>query len=252
MGVDALAIEPRWLSVTERDIAVPGLPTSMDGLRILHLSDLHLSAIAGIHARVAEEADRFDPQVIAITGDAVESEQALSALTAFVASLRGPGREIVAVVGNWERWGHVPLPALDAAYARAGATMLMNESKRLASGVAVVGVDDHCTQSEDLPRAARDLPEGPRLLLTHAPGLFDLLPPAFPAFAVALAGHTHGGQVRAFGLPLWTPPGSGRFVRGLYDTSHGPLFVSAGIGTSLLAVRFTCRPELGLFRLRIA
>ena len=69
--------------------------------------------------------------------------------------------------------------------------------------------------------------------------------------ALNLAGHTHGGQVRfGAGLVPFVPPGSGRFVSGWYDTPAGRAYVSRGTGTSILPVRFTCRPELPVFRLR--
>ena len=53
----------------------------------------------------------------------------------------------------------------------------------------------------------------------------------------------------AAGKSLWVPPGSGRFREGMYRVHSGPVYVSRGIGTSVLPVRFTCRPELPLFRL---
>ncbi len=77
-----------------------------------------------------------------------------------------------------------------------------------------------------------------------------------PRLDLAFAGHTHGGQVR---LPLigalWTPPGSGRYVAGWYSMSEAPrarMYVSRGVGTSVLPVRFLCRPEVALITLQPA
>jgi predicted MPP superfamily phosphohydrolase len=90
---------------------------------------------------------------------------------------------------------------------------------------------------------------------------YNLLLSHVPAFAhellnkhinLILSGHTHGGQVRLPLLPpLYLPRYAGRFVAGHYRVSQHqiPLYVSRGIGTSILPVRFLCRPEIGLFEL---
>ena len=248
-AVDAVFVEPSWLSVTEREVQVPSLDRALSGLRVAHLSDLHLSALGGIHEVVASAVRAFDPQIVAITGDAVEETGALPVLETFCRSLAAPGREVLAVPGNWERWGHVALGALEDAYRRVGARLLVNEATR-AAGALVVGVDDGCTESHDVKRSFRDARGAAALLLTHAPGILDRLPPETPTFGLALAGHTHGGQICALGQAVWTPPGSGRFVEGMYETPKGPLCVSRGIGASVIAARLTCRPELVLLRLR--
>ncbi len=250
-GLDAALIEPRWLEVTERDIPVPGLPASLRGLVIAQLSDLHLSSLGALHDRVAAEIRARDPALCVITGDAVEAKAALAPLQELCRSLAAPGREVLATIGNWEHWGEVPIADLRAAYARTGARLLANESMALPSGLAVTATDDACSGHADVGTALRDPARGAaRLFLTHAPGLFDELPPGAPRFDLGLAGHTHGGQVTILGAAtLWVPPGSGRFRAGAYDTAHGPVYVSRGVGTSVLPVRFTCRPELPFFRL---
>ena len=65
-----------------------------------------------------------------------------------------------------------------------------------------------------------------------------------------LSGHTHGGQIRLPGLTLYTPPGSGRYVSGWYRDTLAPLYVSRGIGTATIRMRFFCPPELPVFTLR--
>jgi predicted MPP superfamily phosphohydrolase len=249
-GLDAIAIEPRWLAVSRREIAVPGLPRALAGYRIAQLSDLHLTSLGALHDAVCREVIAFEPQLVVISGDAVESEGALGALAELCGRLAGPGRDVVATLGNWEHWGRVPLASVAAAYARAGARLLRNESAVLPSGPRVLATDDFCSGHDDIATAlASWAPSEVTLFVTHAPGLVDALPPAMPGFALGLAGHTHGGQVCAAGKSVWLPPGSGRFVEGLYTTRSGPLYVSRGIGTSVLPVRFTCRPELPLLRL---
>ncbi|MEJ7730346.1 MAG: metallophosphoesterase family protein [Polyangiaceae bacterium] len=245
----ALGVEPRWLEVTEHRIPVPGLPQALEGFAVAQLSDLHLSGVAGIHERVLDELRQRAPQLVVVTGDAVEDTAHLPALGELCAALRTPGRQVIATRGNWEHWGQVPVEELRAVYQRATARLLINEPLAL-DGVTVMAIDDACSGHADAEAAMRSAAPAPaRLLLTHAPGILDELPASAPRFDLALAGHTHGGQVRAGTATVWVPPGSGRFRAGRYQTAQGPAYVSRGIGTSVLAVRMMCRPELPIFRL---
>jgi uncharacterized protein len=249
-ALDAFVVEPSWLQITEHDVPIPGLPHGLQGYRIAHLSDVHLSELGRIHDSILVAVRERAPNLIVLTGDSIEDEGALGALTELCRGLSAEGREVIATVGNWEHWGHVSMPKLQEAYARAGARLLGNESALLGSGIAVIATDDFCSGNADLEAALSQPSSGPaRLFLTHAPGVFDTLPPGAPRFDLGLAGHTHGGQVRALGAPLWVPPGSGRFRSGMYATGKGQVYVSRGIGMSVLSARFTCRPELPLFRL---
>jgi len=252
-AIDTFVVEPGWLEVVERDIPVPKLPANWQGFRIAHLSDVHLQNLGRIHDSAFAAIQKTNPQLVVLTGDTIEDPAALRVLEDFCRSLAKDGREVVATIGNWEHWGHVDLVDLERSYKRAGVRLLGNESLLLKSGLAVVATDDYCSGHDDARLALQNAPKDAiKLFLTHAPGLFDRLPKEAPSFALGLAGHTHGGQVRAFGEPLWVPPGSGRFTSGLYQTDNGPIYVSRGIGTSILSARFTCRPELPILRLVVA
>lgn len=249
-AVDGIAIEPSWLDVAEHDVPIPRLPAALQGFRIAHLSDIHLRALGSVHEKAIDAIRGLAPDLVVLTGDSIEGEGSLGVLEEFCRSLAAPGREVLATVGNWEHWGHVPLQRLSEVYARAGARLLGNESVLLKRGLSIVATDDFCSGNADVRAALAKVPSAPaRLFLTHAPGVFETLPPGAPRFDLGLAGHTHGGQIRALGTAVWVPPGSGRFRSGMYDTAHGRVYVSRGVGTSVLPVRFTCRPELPVFRL---
>lgn len=249
-GIDAVVVEPRWLTVSRHDVPVPGLPQALAGYRIAQLSDLHLTSLGSVHDAVCREVEAFEPQLVVLSGDAVESEAALGALQELCRRLAAPGRDVVATLGNWEHWGRVPLAALEAAYSRVGTRLLVNENVALPSGPRLVATDDFCSGHDDIGAALSSWAPAPvTLFVTHAPGIVDVLPRHMPGFALGLAGHTHGGQVCALGQSVWVPPGSGRFREGMYPTAAGPVYVSRGIGASIVPVRFTCRPELPLFRL---
>jgi uncharacterized protein len=249
-AVDGLAIEPSWLEIAEHDVPIPRLPAALQGFRIAHLSDVHLRGLGRVHDKAIDAIRRLEPDLVVLTGDSIESESSLGVLEEFCRRLAAPGREVLATVGNWEHWGRVPLRRLSEVYARAGATLLGNESVLLKRGVSIVATDDFCSGHDDLRASLANVPSAPaRLFLTHAHCIFERLPPGAPRFDLGLAGHTHGGQIRALGTPVWVPPGSGRFRSGMYDTAHGRVYVSRGVGTSVLPVRLTCRPELPVFRL---
>ena len=249
-ALDALVVEPSWLEVVEQDVPIPSLPKGLHGFRIAHLSDLHLQRLGGLHEAVVAAIQRTAANLVVLTGDSIEDPNALGVLTELCRSMTMQGREVIATIGNWEHWGHVDMTELERAYARGGARLLGNESRLLASGISVTATDDHCSGNDDVREALQNVPRGSiRLFLTHAPGIFDKLPDGAPKFDLGLAGHTHGGQIRALGVPLWAPPGSGRFRAGMYDTAKGRIYVSRGIGTSVVSARFTCRPELPIFRL---
>ena len=107
----------------------------------------------------------------------------------------------------------------------------------------MVGLDDAATGSPDLEIALRGVPPDAFVIaLFHSPVYFDQLAARCP---LALAGHTHGGQVRIPLVPaFWLPRGSGRYLAGWYRRDAAEMYVSRGIGTSVLPMRFLCRPEL--------
>jgi predicted MPP superfamily phosphohydrolase len=250
LGGYSVAVEPAWLDVTEHDIPVPGLPRGLAGYRIAQLTDIHSSALGRVHDRIFAALRARSIQLVVITGDAVDRESALPVLTELCHGLAANGCAMLATLGNWEHWGEVPRQALRAAYERGGARLLGDESILLEAGVTVTATDDSCSGNADVATALRVVPRADiRLFLSHAPGIFDELPPDAPSFHLGLAGHTHGGQICALGGAVWVPPGSGRFRAGMYATAHGPLYVSRGVGTSVVPARFTCRPELPIFRL---
>jgi predicted MPP superfamily phosphohydrolase len=251
--------EPRTVRVTAHTVPTPDLHPDLDGIRVAQLTDVHLGSGHAAARRCAELLSRLRPEVVVLTGDIVETPSELSVLGSWLREVRGT-LATVQVMGNWEHWGGLSPGAVSRACDRGGAQLLFNETltiRRGAGTLHIVGLDD---ADEDHgnpnPEAAlRGTTHDPAIWLAHSPGWVDgletLLPQTgLPAPAFILSGHTHGGQVRHPFGPLVTPHGSGRFVRGWYRDSAAPLYVSQGVGTSLLPVRLFCRPELPVFTLR--
>jgi uncharacterized protein len=248
--VDAFGLEPRWLDVTAHDVAVRGLPSNLDGFSIAQITDAHLSQLGSLEETLLAEVRRAQPELLVLTGDIVDAAPKLPLVSELCSQVRALGVPVLATLGNWEHWGKVPLDMLRATYADSGARLLVNESYDLGGAVDVVATDDSTGGEVNLRAALRNRSKAPAsLLLTHSPELLDRLPDEL-RFDLALAGHTHGGQITLGSLAPVLPPGSGRFVAGFYDLPTGPAYVSRGTGTSLVPARFVCRPELPIFTLR--
>lgn len=247
--LDALAIEPRWLDVSHHALGVARLPKALEGFRIAQITDAHLAASGVAPEALAREVATAQVGLVVLTGDIIEAPGELPLAGALCRALTRAGARVVATLGNWEHWGKVPVADLARVYAREGGRLLVNENIRVR-GVTVAATDDQVAGSPTWRSTLGELPtDGPRLLLTHSPALLDRSPVAPPQFDLALAGHTHGGQITLVGFTPGVPPGSGRFVAGHYTTPFGPAYVSRGTGTSIVPARFACRPELPVFTL---
>lgn len=222
------------------------LPTSLSGFTVAQITDAHLTRLGHLESTILQAIRSASPQLIVLTGDLIDSLDHAGVLAELCAELSRTGAQVVATLGNWEHWGHIHRADLRRLYRRSNTTLLVDQWLELG-GLSLYASDD---STGGTPSAIATPLEGdrPRILLTHSPAFVDDYALAVD-FDLALAGHTHGGQITAAGLAPVTPPGSGRFVAGWYDTPAGRLYVSRGTGTSLVPARFLCRPELPLFEL---
>jgi len=243
--------ETRQVRLRSVEVPLPGLPRELDGLRILHLSDLHGRWVGRSHRRLfaALSGTRFD--LVAVTGDLLDMHA--GGMLPAIALIEGlvPRAPTYVVPGNHDRSRPEFRELMDALVAL-GAKVLINRGEELRVGPAriwVAGLDDATLGLDDLEAALRGRQARWCLLLSHCPAIFPQA--AAMGVQLVLAGHTHGGQVR---LPLvgavWLPPGSGGFEGGLYCRDGHWLHVTVGLGTTLIPVRLLCRPELVLLVLR--
>lgn len=241
LAIDALAIEPFRLEVTHHTLREP-----IDApLTIAHVSDLHTHGIGAREEKVLAALDREKPDLIVITGDTVSDGPDPAIVGTVLDRMHAP-LGVLLVRGNWEHWHAVPGPR--AFYAAHGVKYLNNDSTQVRGDVWVAGFDDAMLGHPDPDAALSGVPAGAFVIgIFHSPSLFDRLDDRVP---LAFAGHTHGGQIRIpFLPPFWLPKGSGRFVEGWYTRGRSRMYVSRGIGTSVLPMRFDCEPELALIRL---
>lgn len=240
--IAAAFIEPRRVEFTMHCHALDGAGP----LAFAHISDLHIAEVGGVHERIAGTLLRDPLDFMVLTGDSVNDTGALAALDAFLALL--PDVPKYAVIGNWEHWGRVDRNRFSRVMERHGGRLLVNESV-LHGDLLVTGLDDLLAGAPDVDVALRDAPDAAgRVLLAHCPLQRDLLSDCEPPFDLVLSGHTHGGQVAPFGWAPVLPKASGRYVAGWYrDAGAPPLYVSRGVGTTLLPIRLGARPEVAFF-----
>jgi uncharacterized protein len=256
IGADAFGLEAHRVLVTRHDVLVPGLPSGMAGLRIAQVTDVHLPGNQLAARAALEHIYRERPELVLLNGDMTETARAMTEVRDFAANARGT-LGTLATLGNWEyRAGAIGATARDA-YRQAGVDLLINQSKTLDVGgalLALVGLDDALLGSPDLTQARSGVRPGCiEIWMAHEPIFADRLPAGIsPPPLMLLAGHTHGGQIRLPFLPPVKPLGAGRFLEGWYRDTLAPLYVSRGVGTTGIPARFRCPAELPIFTLRPA
>jgi hypothetical protein len=252
-GVDAFAIEPRWLDRTNPSVALPRWPAEWAGLRIAVITDIHVGPLMDLDdAREAvDSANTARPDLIVLLGDYISQADAVTGpLVQLFRNLRAP-LGVFAVLGNHDYWADAP--AVIRSFHDAGVRILTNDHvilNRNGAELCLAGVDDLMAGRPDLAAALRGVPQDmPRLLLCHNPDYLDTMPHDLRV-DLALCGHTHGGQVR---LPLLGPPilpvDNRDYAEGLVQAPSCPAYISRGIGMVSIPVRFNCRPELPVITL---
>lgn len=190
------------------------------------------------------------PDVVLFTGDMFERAPGCTAFETLLAEC--PQVPSFAILGNWEYWSGMAVEAVRRMYDRHGTELLVNQSTDFVRGdrrLRITGLDDLVGGVPDAAAALGTLPPADhQILLIHCPAARDVCPlPDGHRADLVLAGHTHGGQIAPLGFAPVRPPGSGRYVAGWYRDPGPPLYVSRGIGTSLVPVRIGAPPEIALF-----
>jgi predicted MPP superfamily phosphohydrolase len=257
LGAIALAalawgwFEAGWLRKRVLQVELAGAPKELDGVRIAHLSDLHLGVV-GRGRRAAEDAVSWvverRPELVVVTGDLVSRRDGLPLLGQLLARMPG----CIVVLGNHdfadsrdpfsERIDGDELDRIE------GVTLLFDEAidvQLRGRRVQVVGVDPRTyARYEARPGERADPTADFRILVCHFPGVARRVPEG--SFDLILAGHFHAGQIvvpfPGGGLRL-AHLGAGE-VQGLYRYGPTALHVSPGIGTTFVPFRFFARPEV--------
>ncbi|MBR3881312.1 MAG: metallophosphoesterase [Mailhella sp.] len=220
------------------EVRIENLPVELEGFSLVQLSDIHIGPLFKNRwlSEVVEKANTLSPALVVITGDFIDGlPDELRADVQPLEKLRAKFG-VFGVEGNHENYYNAP--GWRPVFTSLGITMLSNEHRVLPGGLVIGGVTDRASsrfgRSGPSPaQAFAGAPASPRILLAHQPYLEGILPAAVD---LQLSGHTHGGSL--FFLAPLIAHYNGGYVRGLYTTENGQLYVSSGTG---LWAGFSCR-----------
>ncbi|TMA37007.1 MAG: metallophosphoesterase [Deltaproteobacteria bacterium] len=255
-------VGPRELAVSRIEVPVRGLPKPLAGLRIVHISDLHI----GQHLDVAELAEHvrrvnaLEPDVVCVTGDLVDRAETCGLAFPTLAGLRAR-HGVLVTLGNHDFYAGAET-VTEALRRLTPFTVLRDDAVHLevdGARLTVVGVDDlgrdwarGVLEHPALPSLAAAVPAGtPLVVLSHRPDCFAQA--ARLGAALMLSGHTHGGQLA---LPAWLGRRArnlaefiSRFDRGLFRDGDATLYVNRGLGFTGQKVRLFTPREIACLEL---
>jgi predicted MPP superfamily phosphohydrolase len=226
------------------------LPSLFDGFTILHISDTHVDMNQRAMLRLADLVDGLQYDACVLTGDFRGKtfgpyDHALKGMAVLVGHLKQP---IFGVLGNHDTIQM--LPGLEAM----GIRMLQNECEIIKRGdqsIYLAGIDDaHYFKVDNIEKAASQIPDNAfAILLSHTPEIYRQA--AHAGFDLLLSGHTHGGQICLPGsIPITLDSVLPRRMgAGAWHYGNMIGYTSVGAGSSVVAVRYSCPPEITLHRL---
>jgi uncharacterized protein len=239
------------IEVRRNIVRSPRLPASFDRFTILHLSDMHVDMNEGAMRRLANLLPELSYDISVLTGDFRAKtfgpfDASLDGLAKVCLHLKGP---VYGVLGNHDTIRMVP--GLESM----GIRMLLNESEQITRGDASIylsGIDDaHYYRVDNIEKAAYKIPdESFCILLSHTPEIYRQA--AHAGYDLLLGGHTHGGQICLPGSSPITLDAvlPRRMGSGAWKYHHMAGYTSVGVGSSIVAVRINCPPEITLHQLQ--
>lgn len=239
------------LQIKEYSIVDENIPAGFDGLKIVQLSDIHYGTTVNKNKleKIVDKVNMLKPDIVIFTGDLYDNsilvndkivDEISSTLNKIEANI---GK--YAVIGNHDYSNDI----YEDIITKSGFTYLKNASKIIYNDnnepIEIVGYDDAWMGKPDYNI---ELTSNYKIALIHEPDEIDNIKDK--EFNLVFAGHSHGGQVR---LPilgsLFTPQGAKKYTNDYYEVGNTKMYVSYGIGTSMLKVRYFDRPSINLYRL---
>ena len=243
-------LEPRQIRVETTAVGMAGIPETARGARICAFSDTHLGfgldaeALGKALDKIAEQ----DPDVIVFLGDLYDyyeketpETREEDAVIAVLSALSAPGGKY-AVLGNHDYAGNAQKD-IDRILTASGFRVLYDEQVTLPLyGLCIYGARDRiygrAAPKDYAPKAGYY-----NVVLSHEPDVFDEM----AGVDLMLSGHTHGGQICVPFLGALVDSNYGRkYTSGLYTAGQGQVYVTRGVGMTILKLRFLCPPEISV------
>ncbi len=245
--------EAKSLSLERVEIRLKRLPKKLDGFKIVHLSDTHHSPFTGLDhiKRAIKVANRLKPDMFVLTGDYVSHEREYIAPVAVELAKLKAQYGVHACLGNHDHWTDAEL--VTHLFRGEGINVLVNQGLRfeaLGASFWLAGVDDYMVGKTDVPAALRgSFPDEMKILLAHNPIIFREA--VRWGVDLTLSGHTHGGQIKFRDEEKRILPRR-KLSSGLHKRKDSQVYITRGIGTVVVPMRYQCPPEISLLELRTA
>ncbi|MBK7394205.1 MAG: metallophosphoesterase [Chloracidobacterium sp.] len=245
--------EANSLSLERVEIRLKRLPPKLDGFKIIQLSDTHHSPFTSLEhiERAIKIANRLRPDMFLLTGDYVSHDREYIAPVAAALGRLKSRYGTYACLGNHDHWTDADL--VTELFRGEGINVLVNQGFRFETrrgSFWIAGVDDHMVGKTDVPASLRgSFPDEMKLLLAHNPIIFREA--ARYGVDLTLSGHTHGGQIKLRDDEKRLLP-QRKLKAGLHTRRNSQVYITRGIGTVVVPMRYQCPPEISLLELRTA
>lgn len=255
-GIDGIGLKNYFLNkinnleVTNLSIKDSNLPSSFDGYRILHISDLHLDTNPELYLHIKKKLDGEKFDLAVVTGDIRDKKPYSSFIKELTAIFQGLDVKdgILAILGNHDTLDITPILANLSVVSMINQSVVLN---RGSDSVLITGLDDTHSfySSYSIKTMCHNSDADFKILLCHTPDLYQWAEAA--GYRLYLCGHTHGGQVcLPNGSPIVTSTMSGKkFSRGKWKFRGITGYTSRGLGFSRIPVRLFCPAEIGIITL---
>ncbi len=238
------------LELCEETVVIPELPEAFEGFRLLFLTDLHFQPHSAHIPQIFTRIDELQPDLVCLGGDYTLGAHSLPSVDEFFHGLGSVARA-VGIYGNTDYRLDIPRNARknwaeDIPFLKNSAMPITRDGQMLW----LAGVNDPHLGFDRLALALREVPaDAPVILLAHSPEIIRHR--LDPRIRLVLCGHTHGGQIclpggRAIYKNMPLPR---KFASGRHQLGHAVLYVSRGVGSTRVPLRFNCLPEITLFTL---
>ncbi len=253
---DAYFIEPNISAISKYELEVHYLPPAMDGLKIVQLSDIHYMPEDDERhlTSIVEKVNEINPDLIMLTGDYVSKDASVIDPMLVVLSKLKSKHGILACMGNHDGWNEDGI-YYKKKFEKNGIQFLINQNTllKINHDALHLAATDFIWGGAPNPIATlRGIPaDAPLITMVHEPDFFDVMVNMRDRH-LQLSGHTHGGQCRVpfFNYAPRKVTFGRNYIHGKYAKSESTIFVSKGIGTTGINVRFSCLPEIALHTLK--
>ncbi len=235
-------IEPNMVEIKHFTIK----DSQLSGIKIVFAGDFHFKKYQQKRAdKIVDLINKQNPDLVLLTGDFVNGHKESSSMP-IVQIAKNLGRinaKTFSVLGNHDY--HVGNEKIKKELGKNKITVLSNSNEKIKlkdKTIYIAGVEDLQTGKPDIDKAIENA-KNPIILLTHSP---DIFPDIWQDINLTLAGHVHGGQIRIpfIGAVIIPSKYGNKYSQGYISEDKQKMIVTKGIGTSILPIRFNCKPDI--------